>query len=265
VLTILNANMANAIRSRTVQKGLDPRDFSLVAFGGAGPLHGAELARELSIPTVIVPPNPGITSALGCLLVDIRHDLSTMFLRLADEADPADLEREFATLEAEARERLAHEGVPDAQVSLQRSIAMRYLGQWRSLSVPAGVGAEAVADAVARFHDEHERAFSYRRDGAIVEIYQLELQAIGLTPKPDLARHDTADPVMPGATATRTVVFDGVGVATPVYRREALPAGARFDGPAVIDQLDSTTLVPPGVAVEVDGWLNLILHVGGAA
>ncbi len=139
---------------------------------------------------MIVPPNPGITSALGCLLVDIRHDLSAMFLRRADAADPAEIEAEFAKLEDEARERLKHEGVPDEQVSLQRSIAMRYLGQWRSLSVPTGVGTEAVADAVARFHDEHARAFSYRRDGAAVEIYQLELQAIGVTPKPGLAEHE---------------------------------------------------------------------------
>ncbi len=212
-----------------------------------------------------MPPNPGITSALGCLLVDIRHDLSAMFLRAADDADPSEIDAEFARLEAEARERLAHERVPDAQVTLQRSIAMRYLGQWRSLSVPVGVGREAVAAAVARFHDEHERAFAYRRDGAKVEIYQLELQAIGVTPKPELARHALASGPLPAPVATRAVRFDGTAHATPIYARADLPAGARLEGPAVIDQLDSTTLVPPGVVAEVDAWLNLVLHVGGAS
>jgi N-methylhydantoinase A len=265
IVTVANANMADAVRLISIRRGYDPRDFALVAFGGAGPLHGAALAQELAIPVVIVPPNPGITSALGCLLVDIRHDLSAMFLRRADAADPAEIEAEFAKLEAEARERLAHERVPDEQISLQRSIAMRYLGQWRSLSVPTGVGAEAVADAVARFHDEHERAFSYRRDGAAVEIYQLELQAIGVTPKPDLQRHDPVPSELPAPQALRDVRFDGVAISTPVYRREDLAAGVRFTGPVVIDQLDSTTLVPPGVDAEVDGWLNIILHVGGAS
>ena len=207
IVTVANANMADAVRLISIRRGYDPRDFALVAFGGAGPLHGAALARELTIPVVIVPPNPGITSALGCLLVDIRHDLSAMFLRRADAADPAEIEAEFAKLEAEARERLAHERVPDEQISLQRSIAMRYLGQWRSLSVPTGVGAAAVADAVARFHDEHERAFSYRRDGAAVEIYQLELQAIGVTPKPDLKRHEPVPSELPApAGAARRAV-----------------------------------------------------------
>ena len=110
VLTVANANMADAVRLISIRRGYDPRDFALVAFGGAGPLHGAALARELSIPTVIVPPNPGITSALGCLLVDIRHDLSAMFLRRADAADPAEIEAEFGKLEDEARERLAARG-----------------------------------------------------------------------------------------------------------------------------------------------------------
>ncbi len=212
ILTVANANMADAVRLISIRRGYDPRDFALVAFGGAGPLHGAALARELSIPIVIVPPNPGITSALGCLLVDIRHDLSAMFLRRADAADPAEIEAEFAKLEEEARERLAHEGVPDDQVSLQRSIEMRYLGQWRSLSVPTGVGAEAVADAVARFHDEHERAFYYRRDGAAVEIYQLELQAIGVTPKPDLRGTSRSPSSCRAPQALREVRFDGVAV-----------------------------------------------------
>ena len=156
--------------------------------------------------------------------------------------------------------------MPDEQVSLQRSIAMRYLGQWRSLSVPTGVGTEAVADAVARFHDEHERAFAYRRDGAAVEIYQLELQAIGVTPKPGLARHE-AGRLRAATAACRCAT--STSTASPSRRRSTgattCPPASASTGPVVIDQLDSTTLVPPGVDAEVDAWLNIILHVGGAA
>ncbi len=151
ILQVANANMADAVRLISIRRGYDPREFALVVFGGAGPLHGVALARELSIPTVLVPPNPGITSALGCLLVDVRHDLSTMYLARTDRLDPAELEGEFASLEAEAHERLETEGVPEAGMSLQRFLDMRYLGQWRSMSIPVGSPLELDA-AVAAFH-----------------------------------------------------------------------------------------------------------------
>src|SRR6266536_432089 len=127
IIRVANANMADAVRLISIRRGYDPREFCLVAFGGAGPLHGAALAEELAIPTVLVPPSPGITSALGCLLVDIRHDLSAMFLGHVGGVDPEQLEAEFTRLEAEARERLAVEGVPEEQMSIQRLIDMRYL------------------------------------------------------------------------------------------------------------------------------------------
>src|SRR5262249_55894481 len=120
IIKVANANMADAMRLISIRRGYDPRDFCLVAFGGAGPLHGAALAEELSIPTVLVPPSPGITSALGCLLVDVRHDLSAMFLAHADSVDVDALEVEFGKLEAEGHERLVAEGVPEEQMSIQR-------------------------------------------------------------------------------------------------------------------------------------------------
>ena len=162
-------------RAPDLHPALRPREFALVVFGGAGPLYGAALARELSIPTVLVPPNPGITSALGCLLVDIRHDLAQMFLRRTADVDPAEVEAEFKRLEGEARELLRDEGVPEAQMALQRNIAMRYLGQWRSLSVSVDRPLASMDAAVARFHSEHEREYAYRRDDAPVEVYQLQL------------------------------------------------------------------------------------------
>ena len=257
ILRVANANMADAVRLISIRRGYDPREFALVVFGGAGGLHGAALAEELVIPTVIVPPNPGITSALGCLLVDIRHDFATMHLTDAGTADVAAVEQEFQGLEDEARERLKHEGVAEYSVSLERLIDMRYVGQWRSLTVsvdnPLNLG-----DAMARFHSEHEREYNYRRDGAPVEIYQLNVRAIGETPKPEFKKHASGGDV-PAPEAMRAVYFDEPAEAldTPVYDRSALPAGAQLPGPAIVNQLDSTTVVPPGWVAEVDEWLNL--------
>ncbi len=257
VIQVANANMADAVRLISIRRGYDPRDFALVAFGGAGALHGAALAKELSIPTVIVPPNPGITSALGCLLVDVRHDLATMYLRPLPDADPGEIEAEFVKLEDEARERMREEGVPDEHVSLQRSIAMRYLGQWRSLSVSVDGEVTSLDGAVARFHDEHEREFTYRRDNAPVEVYQLGLRAIGVTPKPDFkAQELTGRDRDPEPVATRPVKFDESAgmVDTPIFDRERLEPGHVVAGPAIIEQFDSTVVVPPGVTAALDEW-----------
>jgi N-methylhydantoinase A len=176
--------MADAVRLMSIRKGYDPREFALVVFGGAGPLHGADLARELGIPTVIVPPNPGVTSALGCLLVDVRHDFSEMFGGRAADVDPGEVEDAFARLEAEARERLEAEGIPEDRMTLRRTIDMRYVGQWRSLAIEVEGPVEGLDDAVEAFHREHEREHAYRRDDTPVEIYQINLQAVGETRRP---------------------------------------------------------------------------------
>jgi N-methylhydantoinase A len=190
-------------------------------------------------------------------MVDIRHDLSEMFLRPAADASTPELDEAFRGLEEKGRALLSSEGVAEDGVSLERSIAMRYLGQWRSLEVAFDGDLDA---AVARFHDEHEREFSYRRDDAPVELYRLQVVATGATQEVKLPRHE-AGGEMPEPAETRTVYFDGEPVETPVYARSDLPAGVTFDGPAVIDQLDTTTLVPPGVSAEVDEWLNLRMDV----
>ncbi len=261
VIAVANANMADAIRLISVRRGYDPREFVLVCFGGAGPLHGAELARELSIPAVLVPPNPGTTSALGCLLVDVRHDFFTLLLGTVDAIEPADVEREFAALEKQAAERMRVEGVPEERVELQRTIDMRYAGQWRSIAVPVNGRVESLEALEEAFHGEHEREHAYRRDGSPVELYRINLRAVGRTQKAELARHERAGG-MPEPVERRTVRFGAAGaVEAPVYRRADLQAGAAFDGPAVIEQLDSTVLVPPDVRAEVDEWLNIRMAI----
>jgi N-methylhydantoinase A len=263
IVQVANANLADAIRLALIRRGHDPRDFVLVAFGGAGPLHGAELARELSIPTVLVPPNPGITSALGCLLVDIRHDFSEMHLVPAGETEPSEIESRFSTLEERARDRLRAEGIADEDLQLRRSLDMRYLGQWRSLEISVSGEIESLDDLTARFHDEHERQHAYKREETPVEIYQLKVTAIGTIPKPELP-HEGTEEYNPEPNEHRQAVFGDQGrVRTDVYRRDDLRPGASIEGPAIIEQLDSTVVVPPGDEAEVDGFSNLIIRVGG--
>lgn len=264
VIKVANANMADAVRLISIRRGYDPREFALVVFGGAGALHGAALARELSIPTVLVPPNPGITSALGCLLVDVRHDLSEMYLHRLDAASATELKEGFERLETEGRARLEAEGVPEDRMTFRRMVWMRYVGQWRSLSVEVESDLEGLDGLAARFHDEHEREFAYRRDEAPVEIYQLALEAVGVTPKPELTREDPVGGELPEPAERRDVYFEesDAPVETPVYERSTLPAGTKFAGPAIIQQLDSTVVVPPGVDAEVDEHLIIRMHIG---
>lgn len=260
IVRVANANMADAVRLISISRGYDPRDFALVAFGGAGALHGAALARELAIPAVVVPPNPGVTSALGCLLVDVQHDLAESYIRPAADADPAAIEAEFARLEAEAHERLEHEGIPLERRLVERTVDMMYQGQWRSLAVSAGGPISSVADLVAAFHAQHEREYNFRRDDAPVDIYRLNLRAVGTVPKAALVEHEPGG-ALPEPGERRPVWFEGEAHDTPVYRREALPAGAAFVGPAVVEQLDSTTVVPPGARAEVDRYLNIVIRL----
>lgn len=267
VIKVANANMADAVRLVSIRRGYDPREFALVAFGGAGALHGAALARELSIPTVLVPPNPGVTSALGCLLVDIRHDLSMMYQKSLADADVNEMEELYNSMEREANDHLIHEGVSPEQIVLERTAAMRYLGQWRSLTVNVGQGPQALTDAVARFHREHEREYSFKQEDAPVEIYQLGLRAIGVTPKPTLAQADATASSLPAPASVRDVWFEdpatgaAVAVSTPVFNRSELSPGMGAPGPAVIDQLDSTTLVPPATTWEIDRHSNILIHI----
>ena len=263
ILQVANANMADAVRLVSIRRGYDPRDFALVAFGGAGPLHGAALARDLSIPTVLVPPAPGVTSALGCLLVDIKHDIFRLYLSPVDEVDPSDVNAAFKELEAEGRARLQHEGVPEAQMSFQRHIDMRYLGQWRAMSIPVSSNLTSLGETVAHFHREHGREHNYSRPDAPVEIYRLTVTATGLTRKAEFAKHErgrvTAEPV-----SKRLVTFDeepNRPIMTPIYDRDRLKAGASVEGPAIIEQLDSTILVPPGLKAEVDPWMTILINV----
>ena len=202
------------------------------------------LAQELSVPTVIVPPHPGVTSALGCLLVDIRHDLLTTLVVETSKADPKLIEEEFVKLEKEAISRLSTEGVERIDMVLKRSIDMRYAGQWRSLNVSVSQPFTSIDDAVNGFRAQHMREYKYVRDEASVEIFRLNLSAVGITPKAELPQ-SVPNRITPKPDALRDIVFAGKIYPSSIFKRQNLSSGAQINGPAVVHQLDSTTVIPP--------------------
>ncbi len=262
IVSVANANMADAVRLISISRGYDPRDFVLVAFGGAGSLHGVALAKDLSIPIVLVPPNPGVTSALGCLLVDVQHDYSKSYLVEAADANAGDIEAEFAALEDKARKQLGSEGISEEDMAMRRTIDMMYHGQWRSLQVSVTAPFTSVEAAVDGFHADHMREYSYNRKDTEVSLFRLNLTAIGIVPKADFKQRPPGDHV-PSPGGMRVISFDErlEAIETPVYQHDDLPVGIEMEGPLVIDQLDSTVLVPPGTRAEVDGWSNIRIHI----
>jgi N-methylhydantoinase A len=263
ILKVANANMGDAVRLVSISKGYDPRDFALVAFGGAGALHAASIAKELSIPTVLIPPNPGVTSALGCFMVDLSHDISRMYLGNVKEVDLKDLTGAFEELEAEGREHLLNEGVTEDHMEFKRYVDMRYLGQWRSLSIPVGRELTSLDDAVAEFHLEHGREHNYSRPDAPVEVYRISVTAVAPGREVEFPKHEVNGAKLPSPRDRRMVRFDEEPkqVETPVYDRDDIPAGAKLEGPVIIEQLDSTIMIPPDTTAQVDPWLTIKMTI----
>jgi N-methylhydantoinase A len=265
IVEIANAHMIAAMRLVSVQRGYDPRDFVLVAFGGAGPLHANALARELGIPTVLVPPSPGIASALGMLATDIRHEfVATRRLRL-DGLAPAALEALFADFVAEGEARLTRDGVPLADRRMQRSADLRYHGQSFELPVTVPPGPLSAADVVRlreQFHAMHERAYGYAAPEDTVELVNVRLAAVGVTPKPRRAPLPVGGPTATHARkGRRDIWFAEAGgfQSTLVFDRGTLRRGNVLAGPAIIEEPDASTLVHPGWTATVDEYGNLVL------
>lgn len=259
IIEVANANMCDALRLISVRRGYDPREFALVAFGGAGPLHGAYLAKEMEIPTVIVPPHPGVSAAMGCLLVDVRHDLSKTYVKNYKYATIDELEFEFSAMEKEAENLLEEEGVVREDSTLIRFIDMRYSGQWRSLAIPVNLKAQSLDEALEAFHQEHEREFAFSDRSQSVEIYGLSLTALGIVPKPEFPKFGPIGTLEDAFKEVREVYFDNQSVLTKVYDRERIPVLSEIHGPAIVDQLDTTTVIPPDFTAVVDVYRNLII------
>jgi len=264
ILRIANDKMAGALRMVSLSRGHDPRDFALFAFGGAGPLHAVELARELAIPKVLVPARPGITNALGCLAADVRHDfVNTINMPLA----ALDMDRVKATLTAqiaEGRDMIAREGVEIEGEQIIHTADMQFQGQSHILSIP--VASPDVTRETLR--DDFAAAYWRRFEVELPEIrpvlVNLHTAVIGkrrAVPLDALARADTDDLTPRGE---RRVWFEDGWYDTPIYRREQFPPGARISGPAIIEQMDTTIVVEPGDRVDADAVGNLIVTVKGA-
>jgi N-methylhydantoinase A len=266
ILSVVTANMARAIRVISVQRGHDPRDYTLMAFGGAGPLHAARLAKELEIGRILVPANPGILCAMGLLLTDLRADFALTRLLAADQGATAEVAEGFAALSERATRWFEQEGIAAAERRLARTVDMRYLGQNYELGVALPEGAitpATIAALVEGFAQVHRQRYGFVAEGEPVQLVTLRIEATGAVRKAELLAHPESAPEASGAIVDRRPVWlaEAGGVAdTPIYARDALRPGNRFAGPAIVEQMDATTLVPAGMTARVDAWLNLILE-----
>ena len=264
IVQVVNASMVKGIRVVSVSKGYDPREFSLVAFGGAGPLHASELADEMDIPSVLVPVAPGVTSALGLLMADLRHDFAQTVLKPGSELSPTEITNWYEQLETQAMEQMSREGVSAEEVSLVRAADARYVGQGYELEVLAAPGKleqSDVEEIMERFHEAHVRNYGYASRDNPVEVVNLRVSALATMPRPDLA-HDSQDTGGDASRALighRNVFFRNEPRKTGIYDRSRLQPGDVIEGPAIVEQLDSTTVVWEHQTAAVDNYLNLLL------
>ncbi len=260
IVRIANANMEAAIRVISVERGADPRHLTLVAFGGAGPLHACELATALRIPRVLIPTTPGVLSALGMLVADTLKDYVRTIMITAEQAESV-VTSVFTELEQQGRHELAEEGIPSTRIVIERYLDLRYSGQSYELVIPFEGN---IAKAVENFHMTHEQRFGYNDPNELVHVVNVRLKARGLTTQLALEVRET----MQGAIATPystqgTVFADATGHVTynvPVYDRDALIPGVEIIGPAIITQYDTTTVLPPGWHAQIDTVSNLIIE-----
>ena len=266
VLDVATANMHAQLMPLMARRGIDPRDFAMLSYGGAGPTHALLLARELGIKKVIVPPSPGTLCALGCLVADLKRDSIKTIYAAADDLTIADVEAEFAALEEDAQTWLAEQNAPSDGSVVIRSADIRYKGQSFDMTVglPTGFAEGDTMDVVRKpFHEAYARIYGIADEAAPVEIINLRVTIVGVTPKPQPVPPRSSS--TPGAPRSDREVFDeGTLQTAAVYAREDLAAGQSFSGPAVVEAADTTVFVPAGCEVTVDEWLNLIVEGAGS-
>jgi N-methylhydantoinase A len=261
IIRIANANMTRWLRVMTVERGLDPREFALFAFGGAGPMHAVDLARGLEMPEVLVPRHPGVTSALGLLFADVTHDFSSTLVRADTLLDDPESARLYSEMTRQAHAALDADGFSMRDRTVERFVDVRYVGQVKGLTLTVSdtesLGAQW-SELSRRFLAEYEGRFQYVTDEIHLEISTLRVRARGHLPRPRQPRIASAVGE-PEVIGERLVWFDGAARPSSVIRRDDLRAGHRFSGPALVEQLDTTTVVPPGVECLVDAHGNLII------
>lgn len=257
MLSVINAKMADAIRTITIQQGIDPRDFSLVAFGGAGSMHAVWLARELGIKEVIVPWSPGTFSAWGMLQSDIRRDLTENFYHPTSTVNHDQIGAVYDTLIQEGKELLRDEHVNDNQMTFERSADMRYVGQEYFVTIPV---TDTDLDKISStFHEAYQNQYGHSTPGAPIEFVNLRVSAVGAIDKH--VHNFTPKTGQNPLKTTRDIIFDGETIPTDVLERDYMPADEHFKGPLVIDEHSATTVVPPGYTVYIEASGHMIIQV----
>jgi N-methylhydantoinase A len=266
ILRVLATNVMVAMRTITVERGYDPREFTLVPFGGMGPTIAGLVAAELGIGRILIPRDPGTFSAHGMLVTDVRQERSLTRITPLDEAAAAELDAIFARMEAAAIEDLMQEQFPRERLETHRRAGMRYRGQSYEVTAPVPHlrGPMDVADLIQRFHDAHRRRYGHMAQAEAVEIVNFQVTAVGLIPKPAMKTFaaPAAGPAQASPQAIRQAYFNGSDACdTPVWRRGALPPGARIEGPAIIEEKTSTTVLYPAQCATIDPYLNIEIEV----
>ena len=256
IVRLADTVMGRALRLVTVERGYDPREFTLYAFGGAGPLHAVELASELGVGEVVVPPLPGVFSALGLLVSDYKHEFHKAVVRRASTLSDDELEGVFRELEGRALETLRSEGVPEDRVILRRFVDAKYWGQAYTLRVPY---TGSVASTVKAFHELHEARYGFKSPEEEVEIVVARVEAVGLTVKPPL-RAESRRGGEARPRGFREVFFEGGWERAAVYWRSDIPVGSEIPGPAVVEEPDSTALIPPTYCARVHENGSLVIR-----
>jgi len=263
IVAIVNENMAGALRLVSVQRGHDPRDFALVAYGGAGPLHANAVAEIMGSFPVLVPPAPGLLCAIGDLVADFRDEFAQTYIRVLGDADPGEVGSILEALGERARAWLDAEGIPEDARSITYTADMRYHRQ--GYEIPVAIDPDEVRgglDALEeRFNLLHEQLYGFRMPGTASEIVNLRAIGSGAVPKPELPVGVLGEADASGAVAEEhEIVFRGERLPTKIYDRAKLAPGNRFDGPAIVTEFDSTTVVLPGYAAEVDVNFNILIN-----
>ena len=264
IIRVVNSNMERAIRAISLERGYDPREFTLVPFGGAGPMHACELAAELSIPRVLVPSHPGILSALGVAIADVVKDYSRTVMLKGADLDKTRLDEEFHGMERLARTELLDEGLPAAAMDARRFLDVRYVGQSFELTVdcPSLTGRSDLTRSIAsEFYAAHLQRFGYADRNLPIEVVNLRLKLELPVAKPEQEPAESAgSDASPAVIGTAQVVFAAGATETTLYDRSILQPGNQIAGPALLLQLDTTIVIPPGWAGAVDPYGNLLLE-----
>ena len=267
IARVVNANMVKGMAGSSIQKGFDPREFTLIAFGGAGPLHACELAKEIGMQKVVIPLYPGALSAFGLVTSDIRHDYVQTIAKSAASLLPEELVRAYTAMEAKARDQLRAEKIADEDIEIEWTADVRYSGQAYELNVPVphdGALTRKDIDAlVTRFHALHQKTYAYSSADEPVDVINVRLIGIGQVPDVKLARQKRGPTSpRPALKGKRPVYFDGKGfVPTPIYERDLLKPGNVVKGPCLIEEIISSTVVTPGATARVDPWGNVVIRV----